>query len=108
MALINALGACIAAARSIERATIAQIILANKSYEFRIERPTDLQDQDGDCEEEGYTGFTWSRQFEQVDVTIDDEPLVGLWKQTITVSWRERGKSASDTVVEYRYLPEKQ
>jgi type II secretion system protein I len=108
VSLIAALGSCLAAARTIEKSTVAQIILANKSYEFRVERPNDYQDQEGDCEDEGYPGYTWSRRFEVVDVMIEEEPLLGLWKQTIEVSWRERGQLSSDQVVEYRYLPEKQ
>ena len=107
-ALIAALGTCLAAARTIEKSTLAQIILANKSYEFHVERADDLLDQEGDCEEEGYPGFTWDRRFEPVEVIIDEEPLLGLWKQIITVSWRERGQLMSDQVVEYRYLPQKQ
>ncbi len=108
-ALIGALGSCLAATRTIEKSTIAQIILANKSYEFQVERADDLLDQQGDCEEEGYPGFNWDRRFEAVEVMLDeDEPLLGLWKQTITVSWREGGQLATDQVVEYRYLPQKQ
>ncbi len=98
-ALVNSLGRCVAAARSVRNYTISEMLLINKSYEFRVERPTDYLDQDGDFPD--YSGFHWSRTLE----AADDQ---GLWKQTITVSWREGGQPVSDEVVEYRYLPEKQ
>lgn len=101
-AIITSLGRCLAAARGIEKASVAQVLLANKSYEFRVELPTDYLDQEGDFED--YPGFVWSRRFEAVPL----EDLPGLWKQTITVAWREGGQDVSDAVVEYRYLPQKQ
>jgi Tfp pilus assembly protein PilV len=97
-AIIEALGRCVAAARGVENYAIAQTLLANKSFEFRVERPTDYLDQDGTFED--YPAFKWSRHFEMTDTE-------GLFKQTITVYWQERGITASDSVVEYRYLPQK-
>jgi Tfp pilus assembly protein PilV len=97
-ALMEGLGRCIAEARSIQSYTVSDILLANKSYEFRTERPTDILDQEGtfdDC-----PGYSWSRKFEGTDTE-------GLWQQTITVYWYERGKEVSQSVVEYRYLPDK-
>lgn len=101
-AIITSLGRCLAAARAVEKSSQAQVLLANKSYEFRVERPTDYLDQEGDFED--YPGFVWSRRFESVPL----EDLPGLWKQTITVAWREGGRDVADAVVEYRYLPQKQ
>ncbi len=98
-ALIESLGRCLAAARSIQSYTTSEILLANKSFEFRTERPTDIIDQEGVFED--YPGFSWTRKLEMTDNE-------GLWKQEITVYWYERGKLASDSVVEYRYLPQKQ
>ena len=71
----------------------SEILLANKSFEFRTERPTDILDQEGEFED--YPGFSWSRKLDRTDTD-------GLWTQTITVYWYERGKLASDWVVEYR------
>ncbi|MCX7916379.1 MAG: hypothetical protein N3A53_08785 [Verrucomicrobiae bacterium] len=99
MVLIDALSQCISAARSVQNYTVATTILANKSYEFRVERPTDYLPQEGVSPD--YPGFSWRRDFEFTDTE-------GLWKQIITVSWMERGQRVSDSVVEYRYLPEKQ
>ena len=98
-ALIESLGRCLAAARSVQSYTTSEILLANKSFEFRTERPTDIIDQEGVFED--YPGFSWTRRLEMTDTE-------GLWKQTITVYWYERGKLADDSVFEYRYLPQKQ
>lgn len=96
--LIEGLSRCVAAARSVQSYSISDILLANKSYEFRTERPTDILDQDGSFSD--YPGYTWSRKFEQTDTE-------GLWKQVITVSWYEHGKLTGDSVTEYRYLADK-
>jgi Tfp pilus assembly protein PilV len=98
-AIIDGLSRCLAAARGIQSYTVAETLLANKSYEFRVERPKDYQPQEGSFED--YPGFTWAREFEFTDTEY-------LWKQTITVYWYEHGKLASDAVVEYKYLPDKQ
>jgi len=98
-ALIDAVGRCVASAQSVQNYSIAQMLLANKGFEFRTERPGDLLDQEGVVED--YPQYSWSRRFEAAE-----EP--GLFKQTIAVAWYERGKVASDSVVEYRYLPNKQ
>jgi Tfp pilus assembly protein PilV len=100
-AIMEGLNRCLAAARSVNSYAIVQNLLANKSYEFRVERPTDYLDQEGTFED--YPGYTWSRTLEEVD---PETP--GFWLQTITVFWWERGKLVSDSVVEYKYLPEKQ
>ena len=98
-AIMEGLNRCLAAARSVNSYAIVQNLLANKSYEFRVERPSDYLDQEGRFED--YPGYTWSRMLEQTDT--DD-----LWKQTLTVFWWERSKLVSDSVVEYKYLPQKQ
>ncbi len=97
-ALIESLGRCLAAARSVQNYSTSEILLANKSFEFHAERPTDIIDQEGVFED--YPGFSWTRRLEMTDTE-------GLWKQTISVYWYEHGKLAADSVVEYRYLPEK-
>lgn len=96
--LMEGLSRCVAAARAIQSYTVSDILLANKSYEFRTERPTDILDQEGTFDD--FPGYSWSRKFEGTDIE-------GLWQQTITVYWYERGKEASESVVEYRYLPDK-
>jgi type II secretion system protein I len=97
-ALINCLSRCLSAARSVQNYTMAEALLANKSYEFRVERPDDMLDQEGVFEDE--QAFSWTRHFEQTDTD-------GLWEQTISVYWYEHGQLVSDSVMEYRYLPEK-
>ena len=97
-ALITCLGRCLSASRSIQNYTMAETMLANKSYEFRVERPTDMLDQEGVFADAPQ--FSWTRRFESTDSE-------GLWKQTITVYWYERGRLVSDAVAEYRYIPEK-
>ena len=97
--LLQGLGRCLAAARSVQSYSIVQNLISNKSYEFRVERPSDYLNQEGTFED--YPGYTWSRTLEPTDTE-------NLWLQTITVFWWERGKLASDSVVEYKYLPQKQ
>jgi hypothetical protein len=99
VAIVESLGRCLAAARAVQSYSTSEILLANKSFEFRTERPTDLLDQEGEFDD--YPGFSWSRRLEETDSE-------GLWKQTITVYWYEHGQLASDALVEYRYLPDKQ
>ena len=101
VAIIESLNRCLAAARAVQSYSTSEILLANKSFEFRTERPTDLLDQEGEFED--YPGFSWSRKLEETGTDTE-----GLWKQTITVYWYERGQLASDSVVEYRYLPLKE
>jgi Tfp pilus assembly protein PilV len=96
--LIESLGRCLAAGRSAQNYGYAQTLLANKGNEFRGERVTDLLDQEGDCDDR--PGFHWARTFEGTDTP-------GLWQQIITITWQESGKPVSDSIVEYRYLPEK-
>jgi Tfp pilus assembly protein PilV len=97
-AIIESLGRCLAAARSVQSYTMAEALLANKSSEFHIEQAGNYLDQEGQFEE--YPGYTWSRHLEGTDTE-------GLWQQTVTVAWYERGRLVSDSVVEYRYFPEK-
>jgi Tfp pilus assembly protein PilV len=101
VAITESLGRCLAAARAIQSYSTSEILLANKSFEFRTERSTDLLDQEGEFDD--YPGFSWARKLESTGTDTE-----GLWKQTITVYWHERGQLVSDSVVEYRYLPEKQ
>lgn len=96
--LIEGLSRCLAAARSVQTYSLVETMLANKSYEFRVERAQDYQDVDGPVD--NYPGYSWQRTFEKTET--DD-----LYKQTITIYWRERNNLASEAIVEYRYLPEK-
>jgi len=96
--LIEGLSRCLAAARSVQTYSLVETMLANKSYEFRVERAQDYQDVDGQFSD--YPGYSWQRTFEKTET--DD-----LYKQTITIYWRERNNLASESTVEFRYLPEK-
>ncbi len=98
-AIISSLGGCLAASRSVQNSTRVVMLLANKSAEFRLDRSQDVLDQEGVFEEA--EGFGWRRALEKTD-------SAGLWRQTITVSWTERGQPATDSLVEYRHLPQKQ
>jgi hypothetical protein len=98
--LIECLDRCVAAARSVQSYTVCDILLANKSYDFRQEPLKDnFSDQQGTFDD--YPGHSWSRKLTGTDIE-------GMWQQTITVYWYERGKEVSDSVVEYRYLPDKE
>jgi type II secretion system protein I len=94
--LIESLGQCLAAARSVQNYAVAETLLANKSAEFRAELADDTEDQEGECEE--HPNFQWSRKLEAT-------PVEKIWKQTITITWLERGQPSTDSAVEYRYLP---
>ena len=97
--LVERLSLCVAAVRSVQSYSTSEMLLANQSYIFHTERGTDIIDEEGSFDD--YPGYTWSRKLEQTDTE-------GLWKQVITVYWRQRGQVASDSVVEYKYLPDKQ
>jgi len=97
-AIIDSLGRCVAAAKAVQSYSISEILLANKSFEFRAARGGDIFDQEGSFED--YPGYSWSRRLERTETD-------GLWQQTIAVYWQERGNTVSDSIVEYRYLPEK-
>ena len=97
--LVERLGLCVAAVRSVQSYSTSEMLLANQSYVFHTERGTDIIDEEGAFDD--YPGYTWSRKLEQTDTE-------GLWKQVITVYWHERGQVASDSVAEYKYLPDKQ
>ncbi len=101
-AVVDAMNRCVAAARSIQTATVSGLLLANKAYEFRVEQATDYLDQEGEFPD--YPGYTWSRTLENTE--IGDMETEGLYKQTISVSWQERGRTVTESIVEYRYLPE--
>jgi type II secretory pathway pseudopilin PulG len=98
-AIIDSLGRCVAAAKAVQNYSISEILLANKSFEFRAERAGDVFDQEGTFND--YPNYSWSRRLERTETE-------GLWMQTIAVYWHERGNVVSDSVIEYRYLPEKQ
>lgn len=97
--LVERLSLCVAQVRSVQSYSTSDMLLANQSYIFHTERGTDIIDEEGGFDD--YPGYTWSRKLEQTDTE-------GLWKQVITVYWRERGRAVSDSVVEYKYLPDKQ
>ena len=97
--LIEGLSRCLAAARSVQTYSLVETMLANKSYEFRVEQAQDYDDKDGRFDD--YPGYSWQRTFEKTD--LDD-----LYKQTITIYWRERNNLVSEAAVEYRYLPDKE
>jgi Tfp pilus assembly protein PilV len=97
-AIIDSLGRCVAASKAVQSYSISEVLLANKSFEFRAERAGDIFDQEGSFVD--YPGYSWSRRLERTETD-------GLWQQTIAVYWHERGNIVSDSVVEYRYLPEK-
>ena len=97
-AVLDGLGRCIAAAASIQNYHVAETLLANKSYEFASERPDDIEAGQGEFTD--YSQFSWARTFEPTEQE-------GLWLQTITVTWMEKGRPSTDAVVQYRYLPQK-
>ncbi len=95
-AVIEGLSRCIAAAASIQNYHVAETLLANKSYEFVSEKPDDVERGDGSFSD--YPQFRWERTFESTEQE-------GLWLQTITVTWMEKGRPSTDSVAQYRYLP---
>jgi len=97
--LIDGLGRSLAAARSVQYSTTAVHLLANKSFEFRVEKPNEDGYLEGTFDE--VPQFSWSRSLEPTDHDY-------LWAQRITVFWYERGQVARESIVEYRYLPGKE
>ena len=97
--LIESLTRCLAAARAVQTYSLVQMLLANKSYEFRVEQAQNYDDQDGRFDD--YPGYSWQR-------TLESTETEDLWRQNLTIYWRERNRLVSESVSEYRYLPEKQ
>ena len=97
--MLEGLSRCVAAARAVQNQALAANLLANKSYEFRLERPTDYADLSGTFDD--YPTFTWAR-------TMETTETEGLYRQTIAVYWSERGRLTFDALTEYRYLPTKE
>jgi Tfp pilus assembly protein PilV len=97
--MLESLSRCVAAAGAVQNQAIASNLLANKSYEFRVERPRDFAEASGTFDD--YPTFTWAR-------TLDVTETEGLYRQTIAVYWMERGRMTYDALVEYRYLPDKE
>ena len=97
--VIEGLSRCLAAARAVQTYSLVETLLANKSYEFRVELAQDYDDKDGRFDD--YPGYTWQR-------TLESTETEDLWKQTLTIYWHERNRLASESLTEYRYLTEKQ
>ena len=82
----------------VQTYSLVEMLLANKSYEFRVEQAQNYDDQDGRFDD--YPGYSWQRTLESTET--DD-----LWRQTLTIYWRERNRLVSESISEYRYLPDK-
>ena len=96
--LIESLSRCLAAARAVQTYSLVEMLLANKSYEFRVEQAQNYDDQDGRFDD--YPGYSWQRTLESTETDV-------LWRQTLTINWRERNRLVSESISEYRYLPDK-
>lgn len=100
-AIIDGVNRCVVATVSIRNYSVAATLLANKSHELRTDLADDMEDLDGEFED--MPAFRWERRFEQRDDTEETK----IWIQRLTVHWEERGFETSETLTEYRYLPDK-
>jgi len=92
--LISCLGRCIAAAHAVQNYTIAQTLLANESYIFRVERLTDMNDDEGDFNDYPVipgpensrrpTPKTCISKPSRYSGRSADEPPVTRWSSTVT------------------------
>ncbi len=100
-AIMQSLNRCIAATASIRQYAVVGALLANKSYELRTEMADDYDDLNEDFPD--MPGYRWERVFEEMEDTQETK----MWIQHLTVYWIEQGREVSESITEYRYLPEK-
>jgi general secretion pathway protein I len=94
-----AIGRCMDAAKATGDYTTAHDLIEDKVQEFLNETNFVMGTTSGDFGE-AFPAYAWSRE-----VTQDDSQLPGLYRQTIAVSWRDRGHERGVEVTSMLYNP---
>jgi type II secretory pathway pseudopilin PulG len=94
-----AIGRCMDAARLSSSYTTAHDLAEAKLMEFNNPTNFFLGVTTGDFDT-NWPGFQWQRE-----IVVDDSQLDALYRQTVTVSWKDRGKDYDVTLTTMLYNP---
>ncbi|MBN1268234.1 MAG: prepilin-type N-terminal cleavage/methylation domain-containing protein [Kiritimatiellae bacterium] len=101
--LVATASTCLSVARKARNYEEARRLLAHIELEFPLPALDIEEGSESGSFPHPYSGYTWTRE---VELESEDEEEEGLYRITMTVSWSERGKAASESVVTYLYAPE--
>lgn len=101
--LISAASRCIAVVRKVRSLETTRELFGR----VEIEKPIWIEEEIEDAAGQGgftgeYSQYRWRRDVQEVGEEED-----GLWLVTTTISWAERGKENSETVVTYVHWPKR-
>ncbi|HMP76283.1 MAG TPA: hypothetical protein PKE12_08310 [Kiritimatiellia bacterium] len=101
--LIAAASRCIAVVRKVRSLETTRELFGRVELEKPIWVEEEIEDAAGQGSFSGeYSQYRWRREVAEVGEEED-----GLWLVTTTISWSERGKENSETVVTYVHWPKK-
>jgi len=95
-----AIGRCMDAARQTGSYTTAHDLAEAKLMEFNNATNFFLGVTSGDCDPANHPGFQWQRE-----IVADDSQIESLYRQTLTVTWKDRGKDYDVTLTSMLYNP---
>lgn len=99
--IISAASRCVAVARKVRNLETVRELFGRVELEKPIWLEEDIEDAAGEGSFTGeYSAYRWRRSVVQVGDEKD-----GLWEVTTTISWSERGRENSETVVTYVHWP---
>lgn len=99
--LIAAASRCIAVVRKVRSLETTRELFGRVELEKPIWTEEEIEDAAGQGSFTGeYSQYRWRREIEAVGEEED-----GLWLVTTTISWSDRGKENSETVVTYVHWP---
>lgn len=101
--IIAAASRCIAVVRKVRSLETTRELFGRVELEKPIWLEEDIEDAAGQGSFSGeYSQYRWRREVQEVGEEED-----GLWLVTTTISWSERGRENSETVVTYVHWPKK-
>lgn len=99
--IISAASRCVAVARKVRNLETVRELFGRVELEKPIWLEEDIEEAAGEGSFTGeYSAYRWRRSV----VRVGDE-RDGLWEVTTTISWSERGRENSETVVTYVHWP---
>jgi prepilin-type N-terminal cleavage/methylation domain-containing protein len=102
--IIASASRCVAVARKVRSLETTRELFGRVELEKPIWLEEEIEDAAGQGSFAGeYSQYRWRREVQEVGDEKD-----GLWRVTTTISWSERGKENSETVVTYVHWPKQQ
>lgn len=102
--IIASASRCVAVVRKVRSLETTRELFGRVELEKPIWIEEDIEDASGQGSFTGeYSQYRWRREVKEVG---DEED--GLWLVTTTISWSDRGKDNSETVVTYVHWPKKE